>query len=81
MTTVLTAHDRCEGKECGAQAFVRVMKAMMIKNEPSFGYLDFCAHHYVKNEAALDIDGWDVHVDNRELINAAPSPSANAIAD
>lgn len=35
---VLTANDRCDAKECGAQAYVRVTGVS--------GELDFCGHHY-----------------------------------
>lgn len=35
---VLTANDRCDGKQCGAQAYVKVTGVT--------GELYFCAHHY-----------------------------------
>jgi len=37
---VLTAMDRCDGKDCSAQAYVRVKGVT--------GELDFCSHHYNK---------------------------------
>lgn len=37
---ILTAMDRCDGKECSAQAYVRVTGVT--------GELYFCSHHYNK---------------------------------
>lgn len=37
---VLTANDRCDAKECGAQAYVKAMGVA--------GELLFCGHHYEK---------------------------------
>jgi hypothetical protein len=37
---ILTATDRCDGKECSAQAYVRVTGVT--------GELLFCSHHYNK---------------------------------
>lgn len=63
----LTAHDRCD--RCGAQAYVRWGK----------GTQDIvtCNHHSNKFEATLITQGFDIVQDNRSLINAKPSPSAN----
>lgn len=38
---VLTASDRCDAKQCGAQAYVQV--------EGVTGSLLFCGHHYENN--------------------------------
>jgi hypothetical protein len=37
---VLTAADRCDSKDCGAQAYIKVIGVT--------GELTFCAHHYNK---------------------------------
>ena len=37
---LLTVNDRCDSKDCGAQAYVMVTGVS--------GSLDFCAHHYNK---------------------------------
>lgn len=39
---ILTAADRCDGKECGAQAYVLVRGIS--------GELMFCAHHFNKTD-------------------------------
>lgn len=41
----LTKADRCDASGCQAQAFYR---ATLVT-----GMLDFCRHHYLKNEGAL----------------------------
>ena len=41
----LTAHDRCDVKECGAQAYVAVRYIT--------GGLMFCAHHYTVSETLI----------------------------
>lgn len=65
MTRTLRPADRCD--RCGAQAFVKVDIA-------SGGDLLFCGHHYARYELALL--AYASHVtDERELINARPSPS------
>ena len=46
---VLTANDRCDAKECGAQAYVQVNGVT--------GDLLFCNHHYEK--AVGSKDGYD----------------------
>lgn len=63
----LTAHDRCD--RCGAQAYVRWVKAAQD--------IVTCNHHSNKFEASLIAQGFDLVQDNRSLINAKPSPSAN----
>lgn len=60
--------DRCD--RCGAQAFVQVTSR-------DTGYdLLFCGHHYARNELVLVPSGWIVD-DQRDQINATPSPSAS----
>lgn len=66
---VLRPADRCDS--CGAQAFVRV------ELSPEMGELDLCGHHYARHEAALVAYPWTVNIiDERQWINARPSPSA-----
>lgn len=62
----LTANDRCDGKECGAQAYVLVRGIS--------GELMFCAHHFSKANGdklqsfAFDIiDERDRLIENRTL--------------
>ncbi|MFY0405625.1 DUF7455 domain-containing protein [Solicola sp. PLA-1-18] len=68
-TATLKISDRCDA--CGAQAFVmtRSQKGLELK---------FCAHDYRKNEDALKASAARVVADDRHLINASPSVSANA---
>lgn len=63
----LTIADRCD--RCGAQAFIR---AVFLS-----GDLTFCGHHGRELLATLQRDAVRVE-DETELINAAPSPSANS---
>lgn len=72
--TALRIADRCDQSACGSQAFVRV--AIPVQDKPLV--LDFCGHHFRKNEAALLRQGATIVEDGRARINAAPSPSANA---
>lgn len=60
--------DRCD--RCGAQAFVQVTS-----RDTGFDLL-LCGHHYADNEPLLVMAGWIVD-DQRDQINAAPSPSAS----
>lgn len=65
--TPLSIADRCD--RCGAQAFVR---ALFVSGE-----LTFCGHHGREIRDLLDRDALLVE-DGTDLINAKPSPSANA---
>lgn len=62
---VLTANDRCDAKECGAQAYVRVTGVT--------GELLFCGHHYnkatsnEKGQANMSAFAFEV-VDERERL-------------
>ncbi|MGZ0151845.1 DUF7455 domain-containing protein [Kribbella sp. WER1] len=67
VTALQRLHDRCD--RCGAQAFVRASLEV--------GYLLFCAHHYAAHEVAL-LEAGATILDERHLINTAPSPSADA---
>jgi hypothetical protein len=62
----LTIADRCD--RCGAQAFVRAVFAT--------GDLMFCGHHGRELRVPLQREALLVE-DATELINHAPSPSAN----
>ena len=66
----LRVADRCDA-HCGAQAFVVVSHA-------THGSLLWCGHHYAKYEDSLLMQGFLVAIDDRDKINAKPSPSANA---
>ncbi len=46
---VLTANDRCDARDCGAQAYVKATGVT--------GELFFCGHHYEKTVNATD--GYD----------------------
>lgn len=61
-----TTADRCDS--CAAEAFVWV-------NGIS-GDLYFCGHHFAKHEAKIREYAFEI-VDDREFINAKPSPAAN----
>lgn len=61
----LKVSDRCD--RCGAQAFVLVRGVN--------GELLFCGHHYVENEKKLADFAFDI-VDERDKINAKPSPAS-----
>jgi hypothetical protein len=61
----LTANDRCDA--CGSQAYVQVF----FKD----AYLLFCAHHYNKNEKALQPTATDVY-DRRDLLDSQQNRSA-----
>lgn len=62
-TPTLKVSDRCD--RCGAQAFA-------ITQHES-GCLMWCAHHFAAHEVDLIAN---VVVDQRDTINAKPSPSA-----
>ena len=62
---VLNAKDRCDS--CNAQALVWVNGVN--------GDLQFCGHHYAKNEEALKSWAFEV-VDERDKINAKSESSA-----
>jgi hypothetical protein len=57
----LTGVDRCDGA-CPAQALVAVGS--------DNGELHFCAHHWAKFEQALLAQGFEITIDQRELLNA-----------
>jgi hypothetical protein len=63
----LTIADRCD--RCGAQAFIRAVFAA--------GELTFCGHHGRELRRRLEREALLVE-DATELINPAPSPSANS---
>lgn len=70
----LTLLDRCD--RCGAQAFVRA--SVMVGDIDKMVDLLFCGHHFAKNEDKLRETALHIQ-DEREKINEAPSPSANAV--
>lgn len=72
-TIELTLLDRCD--RCGAQAFVRA--SVMVGDIDKMVDLLFCGHHFADNEAKLRDTALHIQ-DEREKINTAPSPSANA---
>ncbi len=55
----MTAHDRCDVGQCGAQAYVRVIV--------SAGELYFCGHHFTEHKTKIDEVAAVVH-DGRGLI-------------
>lgn len=52
---VLTAMDRCDNRDCGAQAAVEVAQ---YKAGVKAGSLLFCGHHLNKHADALDAAGY-----------------------
>lgn len=57
---ILAATDRCDGKECGAQAYVLVRGIS--------GELMFCAHHFNKaNKEKLEQFAFEI-IDERERL-------------
>ena len=56
----LSAVDRCD--KCGAQAYVAVGS--------DNGELQFCKHHAEKFLAVLTDQGFEITIDQRELLNA-----------
>ena len=56
----LSAVDRCD--RCGAQAYVAVGN--------DTGELQFCKHHAERYLAVLTDQGFEITVDQRELLNA-----------
>jgi hypothetical protein len=58
---LLTAHDRCDVQDCGAQAYVRVL----LKT----GDLLFCGHHFTANQSVIDQTALAVY-DARSLIGS-----------
>ena len=65
-STFLTKMDRCDSKDCPAQAFVLVKFIT--------GELLFCGHHYNKYEASLIKDSYEI-IDERDTINAKSESS------
>lgn len=65
--------DRCD--RCGAQAFARARVVVEVGGERGPVDLNFCGHHFAKHEDALRAVAVEV-IDERERINARPSPSA-----
>jgi len=59
----LTSSDRCDS--CYAQGYVVVVRE---------GYSDFifCGHHYAKLATSLEVAGWTVSVDTRDLLTRRP---------
>jgi hypothetical protein len=66
---------RCDN--CGSEAWVTVSLLRETYSESKYLKLAFCAHHYNKNSVMLHSQGWELVQDERELINAKPSVSAN----
>ena len=66
-TRVLVKSDRCDARNCPAQAFVL---AKFITGE-----LYFCGHHFSKHEDAIVSTAYDI-VDEREMINSKSESSA-----
>ena len=64
---VLNKQDRCDTRDCPAQAWVLVKFLT--------GELLFCSHHFDKFEAALIKDAYEV-IDDRHRINAKSESSA-----
>ena len=54
----LLVADRCD--QCTAQALVRLSKGQAV--------LDFCGHHYGKNELALIAQGFEIGHDVRGTV-------------
>jgi hypothetical protein len=61
----LTKADRCDFRQCGAQAQVYAVLG-------SHG-LAFCGHHYRQEEEALFLDGFYPIEDNRPALKARPA--------
>jgi hypothetical protein len=61
-----TTADRCDS--CGAEAFVWANGIN--------GDLYFCGHHFAKSETKIREYAFEL-VDDREFINAKPSPTTN----
>lgn len=66
----LNALIRCDSG-CGAQAWT------VFRNAKDHD-LSFCAHHTIKYEVGMRMQGFELVRDDRDKINAKPSPSANA---
>ena len=67
MTRVLLPADRCD--RCGSQAFVKVELG-------AIGDVLLCGHHWKKHEYAIATTASVTRIiDEREHINARPSPS------
>jgi hypothetical protein len=54
----LVSTDRCDS--CGSQAYVRFCKGSSV--------LDFCGHHAAYNDEALEVSGWSISIDTRDLL-------------
>lgn len=52
---LLTAMDRCDNRDCGAQAKVEVAR---FDAGDKTGHLMFCGHHLNKHAEALDAAGY-----------------------
>lgn len=65
MADELTLKDRCDS--CSAAAQVRVMVGELP--------LDFCGHHYRKNQEALESKGYNVTIDNTETREKVLAPA------
>ena len=68
-TRALRTTDRCD--RCGSQAYART-------RSPGGRTLLWCGHHFTFHERALTEKAHVVEADERELINATPTPSVNA---
>ena len=67
-TRALRTTDRCD--RCGSQAYART-------RSPGGRTLLWCGHHFTFHESALTEKAHVIEADERELINAMPSPSAD----
>lgn len=65
MADELTLKDRCDS--CNAAARVRVMVGELP--------LDFCGHHYRKNQEALEAKGYAVAINNTEVKEKVLTPA------
>lgn len=62
----LTHADRCDTRDCSAQAYVRVVS-------PAGSDLLFCGHHLTTHEESLSNTGFLILEDTRHLLTARPT--------
>lgn len=60
ITFPLTVADRCDMKDCDAQALVRAILG--------FSPLQFCGHHFADVAESLAVQGFAIDQDNREQV-------------
>lgn len=61
----LAKTDRCDCRDCSAEARVRVVRDGLD--------LVFCAHHFAKLADALFLDGWEINDDTRSELTLRPA--------